>query len=139
MGNITGQISMFEMLNEYETPVIPPEEQKKGTKGWIIECSGIFLMKNGFDHDWRGVCTRPVILEKDTVPDKRSYRGWFQAARTTKGPYHGWYGGLHRIFRTRPSWADCLKHMAEVRREDEPEEVGYYEIIGDWRGEKTEY
>lgn len=130
---------MLSLLDAYETPEIPPEEQKKGTRGWIIECSGIFLRKNGFDHDWRGVCTRPVELEKDTTPDRRSRSGWFQAGRTTKGPHHGWYGPLHRIFRKRPSWADCLKYMADDRMKDDPEEVGYYEIIGLWDGAKYEY
>lgn len=136
---MTGQISMFDMLDEYETPEIPPEEQKKGMKGWIIECSGIFLMKNGYDHDHRGVCTRPVELEEDTKPDRRAHDGWFQAGRTTKGPYHGWYGPLHRIFRKRPSWTDCLKYMADTRRKDEPEEVRYYEVLGNWDGSKNEY
>jgi hypothetical protein len=133
------QISMFAMLDAYETPEIPPDEQKKGGKGWIIECSGIFLKKNGFDHDHRGVCTRQVILEKDTRPDPKAWDGWFQAGHTIKGPYHGWYGPVHRIFRQRPTWSDCLKYMADTRLEGEPEEVGYYEVIGDWNGAKYEY
>lgn len=133
------QISIFSVLDAYETPEIPPEEQKAGMKGWIIECSGIFLKKNGHDHDWRGVCTRPIILEEDTVPDKGAYSGWFQAGRTTRGPYHGWYGGLYRISRKRPTWSDCLKYMAERRLKDEPEDVRYYEIIGDWQDAKYEY
>lgn len=133
------QISMFQMLDTYETPEIPPEEQKKGMKGWIIERSGIFLIENGFDHDWRGVCTRQIVFEEDTRPDRKAFGGWFQAAKTIKGPYHGWYGGLHKIFRKRPSWADCLKYMAETRKKGDPETVGYYEIIGDWNGKKYEY
>ena len=136
---MNGQISMFELLDAYETPEIPPEEQKAGTKGWIIECSGIFLTENGFDHDWRGVCTRPIVFEEDTRVDKRAYSGWHQAARTTKGPRHGWYGGLHKVFRRRPSWTDCMKYMAETKRKGDPENVSYYEIIGDWAGEKYQY
>jgi len=27
------QISIFSLIDEYETPIIPPEEQKKGMKG----------------------------------------------------------------------------------------------------------
>lgn len=135
------QISMFAMLDAYETPEIPPDEQKEGVKGWIIECSGIFLKKNGFDHDHRGVCTRQVILEKDTRPDPKARDGWFQAAHTIKGPWHGWYGPYYRIFRQRPTWSDCLKYMAEDHpaMSGEPEEVEYYEVIGDWNGAKYEY
>ena len=133
------QISMFAMLDEYETPEIPLEEQKAGMKGWIIEGSGIFLKRNGNDHDWRGVCTRPIILNENTEPDPGSYSGWFQAGETTKGPSSCWYGPVKRIFRERPTWHDCLKYMADTRERDDPEEVGYYEIIGLWNGAKYKY
>ena len=39
MMNMNSQISMFSMLDEYETPQIPIEEQKKGVKGWVIDIS----------------------------------------------------------------------------------------------------
>ena len=133
------QISIFSMLDSYETPEIPPEEQKKGMKGWIIECSGIFLVKNGCSHNYRGVCTRPIVFEQDTRRDLKVHSGWFQAAVTTKGPYSGWYGPLKRIFRERPTWGDCLKYMKDIREEEDPIEVEYYEIIGSWNGVKTEY
>lgn len=131
------QVSMFDMLDQYETPEIPPEEQKKGVKGWIIEGSGIFLRKNGFDHDSRGVCTRPIVFEQDTRKDRDGC--WWQAAHTTKGPYGGWYGGMKRVFRSRPSWADCLRFAKETRLKGDPEQVEYYEIIGDWAGAKREW
>ena len=127
------------MLDLYETTEIPPEEQKKGMKGWIIECSGIFLVKNGHSHDHRGVCTRPIIFEEDTRKDPKAYSGWHQAAKTTKGPHHGWYGGIHRVFRDRPSWADCIKYMKDIKKKEDPAEVEYYEIIGDWSRVKREY
>ena len=133
------QISMAFLLNNYETPEIPLGEQKAGMKGWIIECSGIFLAKNEFDKDWRGVCTRPVILEEDTVPDSRAYDGWFQAGKTTKGPHHGWYGPVHKIFAKRPTWSDCLKYMSDTKKTDDPDDVRYYEIIGLWDGAKYQY
>ena len=131
------QISIFELMDEYETPEIPPEEQKKGVKGWIIEGSGILLRENGFDHDSRGVCTRPIVFEQDTRKDK-DWR-WWQAAHTTKGPYGGWYGGMKRVFRSRPSWADCLRFASETRVNGDPEQVEYYEVIGDWAGAKREW
>ena len=131
------QISMFDMLDQYEAPEIPPEAQKKGGKGWIIERSGTFLRKNGFDHDWRGVCTRPIIFERDTYKDKRGR--WCQWAHTTKGPFAGWYGGFKRVFASRPSWADCLKFAQDTKEKDDPDQVGYYEVNGDWSGAKYEW
>ena len=41
------QISMFELMGEPETQLIPVEEQKKGRCGWIIDISAIMLQKNG--------------------------------------------------------------------------------------------
>ena len=131
------QISIFDMLDQYETPEIPPKEQKKGVKGWVIEWSGLFLRENGYDHDWHGVCTRQIILEQDTRKDKDGR--WVQAAHTIKGPFGGWYGQLHRVFSQRPSWADCLRWAAENRCKDDPDEVGYYEVLGDWTGAKYEW
>lgn len=130
------QMSVFAMLDSYETPEIPPEEQKAGMRGWIIECSGIFLRRNGYDHDSRGVCTRPIEFTEDTKKDAKAYDGWCQAARTIKGPHHEWLGPLYKVFRRRPTWNDCLKFMADTKREGDPEEVEYYEIIGMWEGVK---
>ncbi len=99
MSELIGQLSMFELLDQYETPTIPIEEQKKGVKGWIIELSGIFLKKNGFKEDWRGVETRPVIFNEDTHKDRH---GWWQSCETTKGPSSGWVASPRMVFRTRP-------------------------------------
>ena len=78
---------MLALLDTYGTPEIPPEEQKKGMRGWIIEWSGTFLRENGYSYDSRGVCTRQIILEADTKPDRKAYDRWFQAGRTLKAPY----------------------------------------------------
>ena len=125
------QISIFSLMDEYETPIIPPEEQKKGTEGWIIQYSGIFLRENGFDHDRMGIETRPVVLEEDT----RKRGGTLaQAAHTTKGPHSGWYGHYKTIFRKRPTWQDCLHWAHENHESYMPEAVEYYSQTGDWHG-----
>ncbi len=129
MNALAGQISMFEILDQYETPTIPIEEQKKGVNGWIIELSGIFLRENGFKEDWRGVETRPVIFKDDT---KKDSSGWWQHCETTKGPSHGWMGSVHMIFRQRPTWNDCLKYAKENGHKDDPTDVRYYGRRGDW-------
>lgn len=125
------QISFFSLLDEYETPIIPPEEQKQGTKGWIIQFNGIFLRENGFDHDRVGVETRPIVLESDTWKKNGI---WEQNAATTKGPWCGWYGQYKTIFRTRPTWQDCLLWARENHKSYMPETVEYYSQTGDWHG-----
>lgn len=127
---LIGQLSMFELLDQYETPTIPIEEQKKGVKGWIIQLSGIFLKENGFKEDWRGVETRPVIFKADTHKDKNG-RLW-QDCNTTKGPSSGWVGTPRMVFRTRPTWNDCLRFARENGSKDDPKDVRYYGRRGDW-------
>ena len=124
------QISMFEMLNQYETPEIPIEEQKRGAKGWIIELSGLFLKENGFREDWRGVETRPVVFKENTHKDRRG--SWWQTCETIKGPSMGWTGSVRNVFRSRPTWNDCLKYAREHGHRDDPKDIRYYSRTGDW-------
>lgn len=133
----TEQTSMFELLNEYETPMLPIEKQKCGVKGWIIEVSCICLKKNGHDRDWIGVCTRPIVFEQSTRKDSDGIL--HQYAQTTRGPYHGWWGPVYTVFTRRPSWNDCVRYVREHRHSGDPEEVRYYEIIGLWDDAKHEY
>ena len=125
------QISFFSLLDEYETPIIPPEEQKKGMKGWIIQFSAILLVENGYDHDRTCVETRPVVFESDTWKKNGT---WKQDAVTTKGPCGGWYGPYKTIFRSRPTWQDCLLWARENHKSYMPEAVEYYSQTGDWHG-----
>lgn len=128
-----GQISIFSMMDEYETPEIPLNEQTKGTKGWIIDISVICLKKNGYKEEWTGVETRPVVFTQNTREDRDGFT--WQYCETTKGPYHGWNSGPKRIFRKRPSWADCLKYGREkARKEGYPEDIRFYSRDGDWNG-----
>lgn len=122
------QLSIWSLFDEYETPFLPVDQQKKGVVGWIIEFSGIFLRKNGFKSDWRGVCTRPVVFEEDT--NSRGNRG--QMAHSIKGTYSGWCGFVKPIFSRRPTWNDCLRYARENSNYDDPSDVRYYDRTGDW-------
>ena len=125
------QISIFSILDEYETPQIPPEEQRKGMRGWIIEISVICLKENGYKTEWTGVETRPVIFLQDTRKDRDGFT--WQHCETTKGPYSGWAHRPKTIFRKRPSWADCMKYGREKAKEEGyPEEIRFYSRDGDW-------
>jgi hypothetical protein len=130
---MNSQISMFQMLDEYETPQIPLDEQKMGGKGWIIDISAICLKKNGYKEEWTGVETRPVIFLRDTRKDRDGFT--WQHCETTKGPLQGWSSAPKRIFRKRPSWADCLKYGREkARKEGYPEDIRFYSRDGDFNG-----
>lgn len=120
---MNGQISMFEMLGEPTTPVIPFEEQKKNRKGWIIEISGIFLQKNGFKENAIGVCTRPVVFEEDSKKDK--YNRISQMARSIYGPPMGWCGGNKTVYAKRPTWEECVAYAH--KHYSIPQTVKYYE------------
>lgn len=122
------QLSIFELLGDTSTPVIIPEEQKKGRRGWIIEISGILLRKNGFKEDAVCVCTTPIKFDEDSRQDK--YGRWSQYASSTHGPHHGWYGPVYTVYAKRPTWEECVAYAK--KRYTIPEKVMYYERDGDF-------
>ena len=123
---IRGQISIFEMLGETNTPLIPFEEQKKGRKGWVIEISAILLRKNGFKDDRICVCTRPIVFTEDSRKDK--YGRISQFAQTTHGDLHGWYGPNYTIYAKRPTYKECVEYAR--KKYTIPDKVSYYERDG---------
>ena len=121
------QLDFFDLI---KTPLIPPEEQKKGVKGWIIEFSGLFLKENGFKEDWHGVRTVLVMFERDTKQDTNG--NWHQMAKAIKGPIMGWCGGTRPVYRKRPTWTECLQYAEEHKGKGDPVDVRYYDRTGDW-------
>lgn len=125
------QISIFELLGEEETPLIPLEQQKKGKRGWIIEVTAILLRKNGYKEDAICVCTRPVLFEADSYIDKKGII--HQEARTTYGPSSGWYGGRKKVYAKRPTWEECVQFAKEDSSyAKEISKVIYMERDGKW-------
>ncbi len=122
------QLSMFELLGEPETPKIPPEEQKKGQVGWIIDISAILLKKNGCREDAICVCTTPIKFEQDSKKDK--YGRWSQYASSTHGPHHGWWGPVKTVYAARPTWEECVEYARS--KYTIPEKVLYYERDGNF-------
>lgn len=116
------QLSMFDLL-DIGTPVIPLKDQKKGVKGWVIDISCIMLRKNGFKEDATGVCTQPVRFQEDSRIGRDGR--WFQAAQSTHGVFHGWYGPVYTVYAKRPTWAECVAFARQ--KKDRPEKVVYYE------------
>ena len=117
---MNSQISMFELLDEWDTALLPIEKQKKGTKAWIIEVTGIFEKENGFTEDYITVGTRPIVFRQDTY--KRQNRTLdreeiWQNVDSTHGPYRGWVGYEKLIFCKRPTWNDCIRYGRQEHRE----------------------
>ena len=127
MSEAAGQITMFEMLGETATPKIPFEEQKEGRKGWIIDISGIFLIKNGFKENMIGVQTHAVQFVRDSEKDQ--YGRIKQFATLIKPREGGWYGPCKEVYAARPTWEECVAYARS--RYTMPEKVVYYEKDGD--------
>lgn len=108
------QISVFSMLDEYETPFMPRSEMKKDVKAWVIEYAAI-------TNSWRDdapiqyilVRPRQVVFIKDSIqkPDGR----WDTFGENKGGRFFGWYGGrgFKLIFTHCPSWADQVRYIKE--------------------------
>lgn len=125
---MTEQMSLFDLIGEPETPKIPPERQKEGTRGWIIDVSAVLLRENGFKEDVTCVCTRPVKFRRDT---EQRADGWWQTAETTHGPTFGWSGGLKEVYAARPTWKECVEYARRDRHH--PAKVMYLERDGNFR------
>lgn len=120
------QVSMFALLDEYETPRLPVKFRNQGVKAWVIEAAGI---KNSLKDDapilfWC-VRARRVEFIENAKPDKRAYSGWFTAAESVGGQYFGWYGGLGRepVFEERPTFADMEKYVKQRKEYREGTEI----------------
>ena len=117
------QVTMFGLLDGYETPRLPVKFRNQGVKAWIIEAAGI---KNSLKDDapilfWV-VRARRVEFIENAKPDKRAYSGWFTAAESRDGKQHfGWFGGLGHepVFEERPTFSDMEKY-AKRRKEYRP-------------------
>lgn len=125
------QISMFEMLGEDETPVIPFEKQKRGMKGWVIEIQGIYTRENGFDRNMVGVTTKEVELKADSYTrynrTLNRTEQWQNAFSTGKGGCRGdgWIGSPKKLYARRPTWRECQEYVKRNHKGDPYE----YEIV----------
>lgn len=101
------QTSLFDALEDaYTTPVMPPEDQRKGMRGWIVETVPV---RDGLEDDAPFVLliltARMVEFMSDTT---MTDKGWSQAAQAVDRTM-GWGGWERLIFRRRPTVGDMLK------------------------------
>lgn len=114
------QVSMFGLLDEYETPQLPVKFRNQGVKAWVIEAAGIKnSLASGAPIKYWAVRARRVEFQENAKPDRHSSSGWFTAAESCDGKnFFGWYGGLGHepVFEERPTFADMEKFV-KTRRE----------------------
>ena len=113
------QVTMFGLLDGYETPQLAVKYRNRGVKAWVIEAAA---WKESLKPDvpilYWGVRARRVEFIENAKPDNRAYSGWFTAADSCDGKQHfGWYGGLGHepVFEERPTFADMEKYVKRRR------------------------
>lgn len=117
------QLNIFEMIGMDETPEIPFEEQKKGTKGWIIQICGLFTTEYGWKRNMIGVTVRHMMLNQDPHTDQHGR--WQSAWSIDRCKGDGWMGEPRKLYARKPTWKECVNHVKENHR-GEPYE---YDIV----------
>ena len=112
-------------LDEWETPLLPPDQQNEGAVGWIIETAGI---TNSFVSDPEKVkfCLvrpRKIRFKKDAYQDERGR--WQTFAESAGGQFFGWWGGEHDfVFSREPNWHDLERYgRMKAKKERYPDGV----------------
>ena len=120
------QVSMFTLVEQYETPQLPPEERKKDVKAWTIEA---FAMAKGWDTDeiaYWVVRPRRIVFIRDSRWDSH-YQCWDTFGDSLGGNYWGWYGGHGSmpVFIKKPSHGDCFLFVKRKREYRPGQEIRY--------------
>lgn len=137
------QISMFALVEQYETEQLPPAERKKDVKAWTIQVQGI---TNSFRQDAPILycIVRPVriIFERDSRWDSH-YQKWDTFGHSLGGRYWGWYGGHGRmtVFRRKPTHGDCFLYARQWKEYVPGTEIRYQgaDAAATLRGECDKY
>lgn len=129
---MNGQVSMFEILGMDETPTIPFEQQKRGTKGWVIQISAILLPENGYEKTMVGVTAMQVELNRDSYARHNKTTGrieqWQDATCTGVGGCKGdgWVGSPEKLYARKPKWRELQDYVRQEYREPYEEIVYVY-------------
>lgn len=118
MSELEGQLSIFQVLDEYETPKLPFEACKEGVMAWVIECAAI---TNSWDTaaPVQYITARPRMIRFKRDSDRDQY-GWNLYYDSAGGPgeYFGSWGARTDVFASRPTEADCERYARERYRRE---------------------
>lgn len=118
MSEMDGQISIFQMMDDYEAMRMPYEACKEGVIAWTIECSAI---TNSWDTaaPVQFIAARPRKIKFKADSRKDQY-GWSLFYDSVGGPgnYFGGWGSRCDVFVTRPTDADCERYAREHYKRD---------------------
>lgn len=109
------QISVFSLLDEYETEHLPVEERHKGGHAWVIEYRGVHLLGSTEIVRVEARSRRVVFLD-DIQMDPDGFK-WEHAKTDDGKPFWGWLASPQELFRKRPTMSDVRtwidKHSPE--------------------------
>lgn len=118
MSELSGQMSIFQMMDDYEAMRLPYEACKEGVIAWTIECSAI---TNSWDTaaPVQFITARPRKIKFKADSRKDQY-GWSLFYDSVGGPgeYFGGWGSRCDVFVTRPTDADCERYAREHYKRD---------------------
>lgn len=118
MSELSGQMSIFQMMDEYEAARMPYGACKEGVIAWTIECSAI---TNSWDTaaPVQYITARPRKIRFKADSRKDQY-GWSLFYDSVGGPgeYFGGWGSRCDVFVTRPTDADCERYAREHYKRD---------------------
>lgn len=118
MSELSGQMSIFQMMDQYEAERLPYEACKEGVIAWTIECSAI---TNSWDTaaPVQFIAARPRKIKFKADSRKDQY-GWSLYYDSVGGPgeYFGGWGSRCDVFVTRPTDADCERYAREHYKRD---------------------
>jgi hypothetical protein len=111
------QVTVFDLLEGFRTPLMPPEQMKPGVKAWVIEAAGI---TNSMDWDapilfWK---VRPRRVQFKRVPRfSEKWQKWETGADSCDHKnFFGWSGYVRDpTFTRRPCFADQVKYVEQQR------------------------
>ena len=113
MSELEGQLSIFGMMDQYESPRLPYEACKAGVMAWVIECAAI---TNSWDTaapvKYLTARPRKILFKRDSHEDPY---GWCIYYDSVGGPgeYFGSWGARTDVFASRPTDADCERYARE--------------------------
>lgn len=112
-----GQISIFQIMDQYETERLPYEACKAGVIAWTIECAAI---TNSWDAAapvlYITAKPRKIRFKRDSEMDKWGWCTYYDSIDS--GNYFGGWGSRVDAFAAKPTVSDCERYAREHYRKD---------------------